>query len=122
MKAWILLAAAMAATSAPARANMPAELASDPLMKQILAKQITQVNGGITAAVLVRGSKTGIDLALGDEASAERTALAEPAPVDGLVEKPKTRAKAKRPVRRADAQLAVIDEAGSKASWDKSPR
>lgn len=120
MKASVLLAALLAVGSVPVRAYMPAEMSADPLMKQILAKRLTQENGGVTAAVLVRGSKNGIDLAVGDPAAAERSALAGLAPVEGLAEKPKPRAKGKRPVRRADDQLAVIDGEGAKASWDKT--
>ena len=121
MKALFLLAA-LAAGSVPASANMPAELASDPLMKQILAKQLTLDNGGIKSFVAVKGTG-GIELLQPAAAPAgmteEAAALAGLRVAEGLTEKP-SKKKAKKPVRRADDQLAAIEAEGAKASWDKT--
>ena len=122
MKALFLMAALVAAGSVPASANMPAELASDPLMKQILAKQLTLDNGGIKSFVAVKGTG-GIELLQPAAAPAgmteEAAALAGLRVAEGLAEKP-SKKKAKKPLRRADDQLAAIESEGAKASWDKT--
>lgn len=112
MKAFLLMAA-LAAGSVPASA-LPAELATDPLTKQVLAKQLLLDNGGIRTYVAVKGTD-GIELLQPDEAAA----LAGLQPAEGLAEKP-VKKKAKKPVRRADDQLAAIDAQGAKATWDKT--
>lgn len=111
-----MLTAALASTGLPAHASVPAEMSDDPLMQKIVANMVTQPEGGVTAAVRVHGSNTGIDLKVGAEA--EAAALAGLAPVEELAARPAKR-KAKKPARRADDQLAAIDGQGAKASWDK---
>ena len=122
MKALLLMAALTAAGSVPASANMPAELASDPLMKQILSKQLTLDNGGIKSFVAVKGTG-GIELlqpaAAPTGMTEEAAALAGLQTAEGLAEKP-TKKRAKKAPRRADDQLAAIEAEGAKASWDKT--
>lgn len=111
MKALALLTMMLAA--APASAAMPgAEIIQDPLMIQIRAKQLTQVNGGITAAVAVKGAAKGIELELVDP-------LAPLAPVEGLTERPAPAKKKARPAKRAGEQAEKLEAAGQQASFDK---
>ncbi len=89
-------------------------LAHDPLMNQIMSRQLTQPAGGVTGAVRI-GSGQAITLNLIDP-------LAPLKPVEGLVTKAviETPAKTKgsrRKTHRADAQLKKMSEDQRRADW-----
>lgn len=118
MKA-LLLTAAMLAAALPCAAAMPAAIDQDPLMRQILSKQLTHPNGGVTAAVAVKGAANGISLELADP-------LAPLQPAEGLVERPAAQVPAKKgkakPARRADEQAERLAAAGDVASFDRAAK
>lgn len=124
MKA-LLLTAAMLAAALPSAAAMPAAIDQDPLMRQILSKQLTHPNGGVTAAVAVKGAANGISLELADP-------LAPLKPAEGLVERPAAQAPAKkagkkpqagRPVPSdANAQAGRLAAAGDAASFERAAK
>ena len=97
----------LAALSASAEVSSPM-VANDPLMKQIMSRQLTQEAGGVTGAVRI-GSGQAITLSLIDP-------LAPLKPVAGLVEKP-VKPKAGRKVRRADEQLKKMSDEKRAADW-----
>lgn len=101
-----------AALSAAAEVTSPT-VTSDPLMKQIMSRQLTQAASGVTGVVRI-GSGQAITLSLIDP-------LAPLKPVEGLVEKPivekHAKAKAGRKVRRADEQLTKMSEDKRSADW-----
>lgn len=119
----MLLTAAMLAAALPGAAAVPALIDQDPLMRQILAKQLTHPNGGVTAAVAVKGAANGINLELADP-------LAPLQPAEGLAERPaqapakkgnKKRA-AGRPGPRANEQAERLASAGDAASFERAAK
>lgn len=122
MKAFLLLAALTTMTALPAAANIHSDVSGDPLMRQIQALNLTRPNGGVTAAVKVKGADKGINLELTDPSAA----LAPLAPVAGLVAPaedaaPAVRPKARRKTRRAERpveQAEVIEGQGERAAWE----
>lgn len=88
-------------------------LSNDPLMRQIMSRQLTQTTGGVTGAVRI-GSGQSIALSFIDP-------LAPLKPADGLVEKPVAEkpapAKSSRKTRRADEQLRKMSEDKRAADW-----
>ncbi|MDD5303733.1 MAG: hypothetical protein PHS14_11580 [Elusimicrobia bacterium] len=97
----------LAALPAAAETTSPM-VAHDPLMNQIMSKQLTLPGGGVTGSVRI-GSGQAITLSLVDP-------LAPLKPVEGLVAKP-VKAKARRKVRRADEQLKKMSEEKHAADW-----
>lgn len=97
----------MAALSAAAEVTTPT-VAHDPLMNQIMRRQLTQPDGGVTGSVRI-GSGQAITLSLIDP-------LAPLKPIEGLAAKP-AKAKARRKVRRADEQLKKMSEDKRSADW-----
>jgi hypothetical protein len=97
----------MAALSAAAEVTSPT-VAHDPLMNQIMSKQLTLAGGGVTGAVRI-GSGQAITLSLVDP-------LAPLKPVEGLVEKP-VKAKARRKPRNVREQLKKLSEDERRADW-----
>lgn len=125
MTALTLLAALTATTAFSSPALLPAEASSDALTRQILTERLTRADGGVTAAVFVKGADKGIALELHDpakKAAAEAAALAPLAPAEGLAEKRPAKKKPKKAPRRADEQLSVIERQGPAAEWDKAPQ
>jgi hypothetical protein len=116
MKAFALTAAMLMAAGS-ASAVVPAAIDADPLMKQILAKQIALPNGGVTAAVAVRGAANGIELQIPDP-------LAPLAPAEGLVERREEPAKKRkaRPARRAVEQAENLESSGPAASFERAAK
>lgn len=106
--------AMLAALSASAETTSPM-VAHDPLMNQIMSKQLTLPGGGVTGSVRI-GSGQAITLSLVDP-------LAPLKPAEGLVAKP-VKAKARRKIRRADEQLKKMSEDKRAADWTgrKQPR
>lgn len=113
MKAFVLTAAMLMAAGSSSAA-VPAAIDSDPLMRQILAKQIALPNGGITAAVAVRGAANGIELQIPDP-------LAPLAPAEGLAERREAPAK-KRKARRAVEQAENLEASGPVASFERAAK
>ncbi|MDX6769218.1 MAG: hypothetical protein SF051_06770 [Elusimicrobiota bacterium] len=115
MKAFLLLAALMT-TAGSASAVAPAAPAApeDKLLQQIHTMTLTYPNGGITAAVKVKGAKQGINLEL--TAPAEIPTLA---PVEGLAERPAPKRRARRAERPAE-QAEVLETQGEKAAWENT--
>lgn len=120
----MLLTAAMLAAALPAAAAMPAAIDQDPLMKQILSRQLTHPNGGVTAAVAVKGAANGIHLELADP-------LAPLQPASGLVERPAAaeavlvhhrgkKGGKYKPARRAGEQAENLEAAGDAATFDRA--
>lgn len=105
--ALIAAMAMLAALSAAAEVAAPM-VAHDPLMNQIMSRQLTMPGGGVTGAVRI-GSGQAITLSLVDS-------LAPLKPAAGLVEKP-AKAKAGRKARRADEQLKKMSEEKRAADW-----
>lgn len=124
MKNAILTAAMMMLALGAGAEGMPQILGSDPLSRQILTKT-AQANGGITAAVRVASGQV-IALQLAEVSSAPFAARLAPAaasPDEGLKTAaglaPKARkAKAKKPVKRADEQLKRVSKT---KSWSGKP-
>lgn len=101
----------LTALSAAAETSSPL-IAHDPLMNQIMSKQLTQPLGGVTGAVRI-GSGQAITLTIVDP-------LAPLKPVEGLAPAPaagKAAAKTRRKTRRADAQLKKMSEEQRRADW-----
>lgn len=83
---------------------------NDPLMKQIMSRQLTQITGGVTGAVRI-GSGQAITLSMIDP-------LAPLKPAEGLVEKPApAKTKVSRKTRRADEQLRKMSDDKRAADW-----
>ena len=92
-----------------AAAEMPTPIvAHDPLMNQIMSRQLTLPAGGVTGSVRI-GSGQAITLILID-------LLAPLKPVAGLVEQP-VKTKAPRKIRRADEQLKKMSGDERRADW-----
>ncbi len=98
----------LAALSTAAETAAPT-LAQDPLMKQIMSRQLTQIAGGVTGAVRI-GSGQAIPLSLIDP-------LAPLKPVEGLAEKPVKSKARPRKLRRADEQLKKMSDDERRADW-----
>lgn len=125
-----VLTAMLALAALNAGAQTSAASAGDPLMKQIMSKQLTQNNGGVTGVVRI-GSGQAISLSIVDplspqlsgeplkDAVADPKALAGLKPAAGLVAKPAKRAKTK--ARRADEQLRKLSREERKADWSGRP-
>lgn len=98
-------------------------LTHDPLMKQILSKQLTTPGGGVTGAVRI-GSGQAITLNLADPLAAAdlKDAVADPKaltglkPAAGLAAKP-GKAKARRKVRRDSELLKKMSDDERRADW-----
>ncbi len=104
-----IFAAMMTLAALPAAAEVKSPMvAHDPLMSQIMSRQLTLAAGGVTGAVRI-GSGQAITLSLIDP-------LAPLQPVEGLVAKP-VKAKAARKVRRADEQLKKMSDEKRAADW-----
>ncbi len=97
----------LAALSAAAEITTPL-IAHDPLMSQIMSRQLTLPAGGVTGSVRI-GSGQAITLSIAD-------LFAPLKPVAGLGEKP-LQAKARRKLRRADDQLRKMSEDERRADW-----
>ena len=96
-----------AARTAAAETAAPA-LAHDPLMNQIMSRQLTLPAGGITGSTRL-GSGEAITLNMIDP-------LAPLKPAEGLVEKP-VKTKAVRKVRRTVDQLRKMSREDRRADW-----
>lgn len=115
----------MAALNAAAETTA-ATAVQDPLTKQIMSRQLTQTNGGVTGAVRI-GSGQAITLSIADPLSpapsdALKDAVADSKSLDGLkpVEglKPKAeKPKARRKARNAGEQLRKLSDEQRKADW-----
>jgi len=98
-------------------------LTHDPLMKQILSKQLTTPGGGVTGAVRI-GSGQAITLNLADplapaelkDAVADPKALSGLKPAEGLADKPH-KAKTRRKVRRDSELLKKMSDDERRADW-----
>lgn len=102
-------AAMMAATALTASAEVTAPTVThDPLMRQIMSRQLTQDSGGVTGAVRIGSGQT-ITLQVIDP-------LAPLKPAPGLVAKP-AKAKPARKIRRADEQLKKMSGEKRDADW-----
>jgi hypothetical protein len=119
----ILAMAALNAAAEPAATTV----GHDPLMRQIMSRQLTQENGGVTGAVRI-GSGQAIALSIVDplspavsgeplkDAVSEAKALAPLQPAAGL--KPaKPVKKAAHRARRASEQLKKLSTEERKADW-----
>lgn len=106
LKTAMIVTALLAALSAAAETASPT-VAHDPLMNQIMSRQLTMPDGGVTGSTRL-GSGQAITLSLVDP-------LAPLKPAEGLVEKP-IKAK-RRKTRRADAQLRKMSEDERRADW-----
>lgn len=112
------IAAGLMLSALAASAEVNGAIVADPLMKQILSRQLTAAAGGVTGAVRLGSGQT-IELSVGDP-------LAPLKPVEGLVEKPiapaaeaapaKTKG-ARRTARRADEQLRKMSDDKRAADW-----
>lgn len=120
MKGLLAAALLLAALRAPAETTA----VSDPLMKQIMSRQLTQDNGGVTGAVRI-GSGEAIVLSLADPLAPApdlKDAVADPKALDGLKPaaglKPKlAKAKTRRKPRNAGEQLRKLSDEERKADW-----
>lgn len=99
---YAILLLAVSAFSEPGAHNNPSLVSQDPLMRQILHKQVTQSNGGVTTAVRV-GSGQSVELAAIDPLAPLKTVV--PAPKK---EKPSAE------IKRADEQAKAIGEGRKK--------
>jgi len=97
-----------AALSASAEVTSPT-VAHDPLMNQIMSRQLTLPGGGVTGSTRL-GSGEAITLSLIDP-------LAPLKPVEGLVEKPAPKAKAARKTRHPAEQLRKMSRDERRADW-----
>jgi hypothetical protein len=105
----MIAAALMAgALSAAAETAVPT-IAHDPLMNQIMSRQLTLPAGGVTGSTRL-GSGEAITLNMIDP-------LAPLRPAEGLVEKPAVKAKAVRKVRRTVDQLRKMSRDDRRADW-----
>ena len=101
-------------------------LTNDPLMKQIMSRQLTSPGGGVTGAVRI-GSGQAITLSLIDplstvageplkDAVADPKALAGLKPAEGLAAKP-AKARARRKVRSDSELLKKMSDDERRADW-----
>jgi len=97
----------MAALSASAEVTTPT-VTHDPLMRQIMSRQLTLPAGGVTGSTRL-GSGQAISISVVDP-------LAPLKPAEGLAAEP-VKAKAVRKVRRADAQLKKMSDEKRAADW-----
>lgn len=97
----------MAALSASAEVTTPT-VTHDPLMRQIMSRQLTLPAGGVTGSTRL-GSGQAISISVVDP-------LAPLKPVQGLAAEP-VKAKAARKVRRADEQLKKMSDEKRAADW-----
>ena len=108
-----LIAATMMMTALSAAAEMTTPVtAHDPLMNQIMSKQLTQPLGGVTGAVRI-GSGEAITLSMIDP-------LAPLKPAEGLAPKPVVKAKARRKTRRDVEHLKKLSEDERRADWSSA--
>ena len=98
----------LSAFSAAAETSSPT-VAHDPLMKQIMSRQLTLADGGVTGSTRL-GSGQAITLSLVDP-------LAPLKPAEGLAPKPAVKAKARRKVRNVREQLRKMSEDERRADW-----
>jgi hypothetical protein len=97
----------MAALSASAEVTTPT-VTHDPLVRQILSRQLTLPAGGVTGSTRL-GSGQAISISVVDP-------LAPLKPAEGLAAGP-VKAKAARKVRRADEQLKKMSDEKRAADW-----
>lgn len=97
----------LAALPAAAEVKTPT-VTHDPLMSQIMSRQLTLHAGGVTGSTRL-GSGQAITLSIVDP-------LAPLQPVAGLAAKP-AKPKASRKARRADEQLKKMSEEKRAADW-----
>jgi hypothetical protein len=109
IKTAIFAAMTMLATLSASAETISPMVAHDPLMNQIMSKQLTLPGGGVTGAVRIGSGQT-ITLSMIDP-------LAPLKPVEGLVEKPVVKAKARRKVRSAAEHLKKLSEDERRADW-----
>lgn len=98
----------MAALSSSAEVTAPT-VTHDPLMRQIMSRQLTLPAGGVTGSARL-GSGQAIELNVADP-------LAPLQPAAGLAPKP-VKAKESRKVRRADEQLRKMSAEKRAADWN----
>lgn len=114
------IAAGVMLSALAASAEVNGAIVADPLMKQILSRQLTAAAGGVTGAVRLGSGQT-IELSMVDP-------LAPLKPVEGLVAKrveaapeasedAPAKAKASRRARRADEQLRKMSDEKRAADW-----
>jgi hypothetical protein len=104
-----MIAAMLMSAALPALAETAAPtIAHDPLMNQIMSRQLTLPAGGVTGSTRL-GSGEAITLNMIDP-------LAPLKPAEGLVEKP-VKAKAVRKVRRTVDQLRKMSREDRRADW-----
>ena len=115
----------LASTRAGAEASNTT-LTNDPLMKQIMSRQLTVPGGGVTGAVRIGSGQT-ITLSLIDplsavsgeplkDAVADPKALAGLKPAAGLAAKP-VKSKSRRKVRRDSELLKKMSDDERRADW-----
>ena len=97
----------LTAMSAASEVTSPT-VTHDPLMRQIMSRQLTLPDGGVTGSTRL-GSGQAITLSLIDP-------LAPLKPAEGLVEKP-VKAKARRKARNAGEQLKKMSDEKRAADW-----
>lgn len=97
----------MAALSASAEVTTPT-VTHDPLMRQIMSRQLTLPAGGVTGSTRL-GSGQAISISVVDP-------LAPLKPAEGLASEP-VKAKAVRKARRADEQLKKMSDEKRAADW-----
>lgn len=99
----MLLIAALAAAEPAGSHNNPSLVSQDPLMRQILHKQLTSSNGGVITAVRV--------------GSGQSVELVDPlAPLKPVI-KPAPAPKKAAPVKKADEQLKFLSKPEGYRSW-----
>lgn len=100
--------ALLAALPSSAEVNSPM-VTQDPLMRQIMSRQLTLPSGGVTGSARL-GSGQAIAISVTDP-------LAPLKPVEGLAPAPVKAKAAARKVRRADAQLKKMSGEKRAADW-----
>ncbi len=119
-------AAVLAALAGIPAAAETATIGHDPLTRQIMSRQLTAPQGGVTGAVRI-GSGQAIALNLADPLASASTetlkdavsgagALAPLKPAEGLSVKP-AKGKAKRRARTDREKLGDLSDAGRRADW-----
>lgn len=121
-----LLTAMMVLAATAALAETAPTTVQDPLMKQIMSRQLTQQNGGVTGVVRI-GSGEAISLSIVDpltpvsapadlkDAVKDETVLRGLKVADGLTVKPAKQRR--RKARNAGEQLHKLGDEGRKADW-----
>jgi len=105
----MLLIAALAAAEPVGTHNNPSLVSQDPLMRQILHKQLTASNGGVITSVRVGSGQT-VEL----PPSVDPLAPLKPV-VKAAVETPAK--KPSLPVKKADEQLRFLSKPDGYRSW-----